>query len=353
MPSKDIPESQNRRRAHTKAGSPASSSVFTKSRNTRFLVESTNRITQLKPESKECIYRLASYTAPKLTVQVPKSRRAAVLVALFIGRSGDLYVLLNRRSPTLRTYAGDTSLPGGKVELTDRNLEDTARREAFEEIGLPRDRRKVPLLCILEPFLAAELVVTPVVVLILDNTLRPIINTDEVASLFSHPLASFLSTTSPFHATEPETIEVDYHTSFTVESSAPHGRKYFYMVHQFLTGREAGGIKPIFGLTASMMVRVAVIGYGRFPDFQMTTPESAPLDEKIAWALLNRPVLRHACMKEGLDMRLPLRICNVTRQEFEAMVKAQESTQEVKDGKKRHSMHSSGRNWMRAWKTKL
>lgn len=33
-----------------------------------------------------------------------------------------------RRSLTLRAYAGDTSLPGGKVEPSDRTFEDTAVR---------------------------------------------------------------------------------------------------------------------------------------------------------------------------------------------------------------------------------
>jgi len=54
------------------------------------------------------------------------SRSAAVLVALFVGRMGDLYVLLNRRSSTLKTYAGDTSLPGGRWEPGDDSLETTA-----------------------------------------------------------------------------------------------------------------------------------------------------------------------------------------------------------------------------------
>ena len=31
-----------------------------------------------------------------------------------------------RRSSSLRTYAGDTSLPGGKFESGDKDLEDTA-----------------------------------------------------------------------------------------------------------------------------------------------------------------------------------------------------------------------------------
>ncbi|EKM48668.1 uncharacterized protein PHACADRAFT_108486, partial [Phanerochaete carnosa HHB-10118-sp] len=58
----------------------------------------------------------------------PKSRNAAVLVALFVGRQGDLYVLLSQRAQHLRTFPGDTSLPGGKWDEGDRGAEDTAVR---------------------------------------------------------------------------------------------------------------------------------------------------------------------------------------------------------------------------------
>ncbi|KAF9035888.1 hypothetical protein BJ165DRAFT_1508720 [Panaeolus papilionaceus] len=206
--------------------------------------------------------------------------------------------LAGRRSATLRTYAGDTSLPGGKVDPEDRSLEDTARREAFEEIGLPRDRNKVPLLCVMEPVLAAELIVTPVVVLILDNTLQPMLNKDEVAGLFSHPLASFLSSMSPFPS-EGESEEVPYHKSFDFKAEPT---SQTFRVHQFLTGREAGGIKPIFGLTAGMMIRVAMVAYGREPDFELQPPDAATTEERIAYALLNRRVFRNACDKEGIDL---------------------------------------------------
>ncbi|KAE9387749.1 WD40 repeat-like protein [Gymnopus androsaceus JB14] len=137
------------------------------------------------------------------------SRCAAVLVALFVGRPGNLS--LCRRASTLRSFAGDTSLPGGKMDPEDKTIEDTARREAFEEIGLPLDPSKAPLLCMLEPFyVEKQLLVTPVVVLILDNTLQPILNSTEVTALFSHPLASFLSCTPPasiIHS-EPELVEL-------------------------------------------------------------------------------------------------------------------------------------------------
>jgi len=259
-------------------------------------------IPPLSKESKQCLKSLSTYKTPPLKLTFPRSRCAAVLVALFVGRQGDLYVLLSRRSASMRTYAGDTSLPGGKVELDDKTIEDTARRETFEEIGLPPDRNKAPLLCILEPFLAAELVVTPVVVLILDNTLRPMLNSDEVDSLFSHPLVSFLSSKPPFPS-EPDTLEVPYHTSYEMKSDGHVSR-----VHQFLTGREAGGIKPVFGLTAAILIRVATIGYAREPDFEIRSFNELSIEERIARALLNRKIFRDACEKENIDLRFAKKI---------------------------------------------
>ncbi|KZT70259.1 hypothetical protein DAEQUDRAFT_214953 [Daedalea quercina L-15889] len=253
----------------------------------------------LKPESKQCLQNLLNYRPPKPRVKYPKSRSAAVLVALFVGRHGDLYVLLSRRASTLRTYAGDTSLPGGKWEPRDRNIEQTARREAYEEIGLPIDHRKVPLLCILEPFMAGnpgQLVVTPVVVLVLDNTIKPILNTPEVASLFSHPLASLLHSEPPF-ATEQEMLELKYHTYHDIDWRG----KGTIRMHRFLTGREAGGTKPIFGFTAGVLIRVATIGYGKEPDFDVYAPDQPSQEERIAYELRTNSPLRAACRREGID----------------------------------------------------
>ncbi|KAJ7093500.1 NUDIX hydrolase domain-like protein [Mycena epipterygia] len=287
------------------------------------------RIPPLSPESKRCLRNLATYRPPKQKFPYPRSRSAAVLVALFVGRFGDLYVLLNRRSATLRSYAGDTSLPGGKVDPQDKSIEDTARREAFEEIGLPRNKLKVPLLCVLEPFLASnELIVTPVVVLILDYSLRPILNTAEVASLFSHPLASFLSSSPPF-PTEPELIEVAYHTTSDWTYPGPNGIPRKSRAHRFLTGREAGGIKPVFGLTASILIRAASIAHARPPDFEVSHPDGQTGEERIAWALLSNPTFKTAYEAEGLRV-------NWDAVRKLAGVRAEEDTRH-----ERHPSHSS------------
>ncbi|KAF8334822.1 NUDIX hydrolase domain-like protein [Amanita rubescens] len=260
------------------------------------------RIPTLTRQSKECLRNFASYYPPQLPIPLPRTRCAAVLVALFVGRAGDVYVLLSRRSATLRSYAGDTSLPGGKVDLGDKTIEETARREAFEEIGLPRDGRKVPLLCVLEPFLASnDLIVTPVVVLILDLTLQPILNAAEVSALFSHPLASFLEDTHPFPQ-EPESIEVPYHTTHEWETRGPNGTVWPIRGHSFLTGREAGGIRPVIGLTAAILIRVAEIAYARKPSFEVKAPGEPTTLHRISWAMLNKPIYREAFEAEGVDV---------------------------------------------------
>lgn len=69
----------------------------------------------------------------------PSQRRSVVLVLLFIGGKGELRVLLTKRSRGLRSFSGHVSLPGGKADNDFELFEEVARREAEEEIGLPRD----------------------------------------------------------------------------------------------------------------------------------------------------------------------------------------------------------------------
>jgi len=63
---------------------------------------------------------------------------AAVLVALY-QHDGELHAVLTRRREDLRRHAGEISFPGGRQDIEEEDLRETALREAEEEIGLPRD----------------------------------------------------------------------------------------------------------------------------------------------------------------------------------------------------------------------
>lgn len=65
----------------------------------------------------------------------PGDVRAAVLLAL-TDIEDDPRVLLTRRALHLSSHSGEVSLPGGKWDEQDDSLEQTALREAWEEIGL-------------------------------------------------------------------------------------------------------------------------------------------------------------------------------------------------------------------------
>lgn len=95
-------------------------------------------------------------------------------------------VLLTHRAVHLSRHAGQVALPGGRSDPHDRHAEDTALREAQEEIGLPPS--VVDVLGRLPDYLTATgYRVTPVIGLVPpDLTLVP--DPSEVADTFEVPL---------------------------------------------------------------------------------------------------------------------------------------------------------------------
>src|SRR4051794_34549302 len=63
---------------------------------------------------------------------------AAVLVPVY-EYEGSLHAVFTRRRDDLRRHAGEISFPGGRQDIEEEDLRDTALREAEEEIGLPQD----------------------------------------------------------------------------------------------------------------------------------------------------------------------------------------------------------------------
>jgi 8-oxo-dGTP pyrophosphatase MutT (NUDIX family) len=69
--------------------------------------------------------------------------RFAAVIGLLLEGSDGPSLLMIERSSKLRQHAGQIAFPGGKPEEGDRDLLDTALREAWEEVGLPRERVNV------------------------------------------------------------------------------------------------------------------------------------------------------------------------------------------------------------------
>ncbi|CAM8985867.1 unnamed protein product [Rhodiola kirilowii] len=176
-----------------------------------------------------------------------RAKRAAVLICLFEDDGGEFRVILTKRSSRLSTHSGEVSLPGGKVEEGDKDDNDTATREAQEEIGL--DPSLVNVVTVLEPFLSKHLLrVVPVIGILQDKRLfTPKPNADEVEEVFNAPLEMFLK---------------DENRRW--EDREWLGNKY--LVHFFDYEAEEKKF-VIWGLTAGILIRAASVVYQRPPEF--------------------------------------------------------------------------------------
>ncbi|HGG64813.1 MAG TPA: CoA pyrophosphatase [Rhodobacteraceae bacterium] len=118
-------------------------------------------------------------------------RPAAVLVALQqVG--GEIHVVLTKRASHLKHHAGQISFPGGKQEESDNSLEQTALREAEEEIGLPPQNVEI-LGSMPTHETVTNFTVTPVLGLI-RATFNPTPDYNEVAEVFTVPLSHVTNT---------------------------------------------------------------------------------------------------------------------------------------------------------------
>jgi 8-oxo-dGTP pyrophosphatase MutT (NUDIX family) len=118
-------------------------------------------------------------------------RPAAVLVPLVLYEHHSPTVLLTRRTDHLHDHPGQISFPGGGTEAGDASAEETAMREAEEEIGL--DPERIELIGRLPDYMIGTgFRVTPVVGL-LRSPIKLRIDSFEVAEAFEVPLAHFLN----------------------------------------------------------------------------------------------------------------------------------------------------------------
>ncbi|KAK3337437.1 NUDIX hydrolase domain-like protein [Cercophora scortea] len=268
----------------------------------------------LNPASAAAIARLRAYKPPPFPLwdRLPISRRAAVLMLLFADRRGDLRVVITMRAASLRSFSGHAALPGGKADSVDETPYQIARREAWEEIGLPMDDAKIPSpfriehLCYLPMNLArTELVVRPCVAFLhttfpkstttttttvtVEDGLIPRLDAREVAAVFSAPFHNFLrAEDEPGLQTKPLPPGKWYEGSWTAWNDEPWRVHYFYVPvnDQRVTKprvrdgglaalaegiedelEEAGRYK-VWGMTARIVVDAARAAYGEVPEFE-------------------------------------------------------------------------------------
>lgn len=113
---------------------------------------------------------------------------AAVLVPMLF-RDGEWHVVVTQRTQHVEHHKGQISFPGGACEAEDVDLEATALRETFEEIGIPPEC--VEILGVLDDFQTiTNFVVTPFVAVI-PHPIDYRLEAREVESVIEVPL-SFL-----------------------------------------------------------------------------------------------------------------------------------------------------------------
>jgi 8-oxo-dGTP pyrophosphatase MutT (NUDIX family) len=114
-------------------------------------------------------------------------KKAAVLLPLF-KKKDEWHLLFIRRAEIAGDlHSGQVAFPGGAMEENDLNLEETAKRETCEEIGLAPD--KVNVVGRLQDHITISgFTVTPIVAVIPDSN-EFILSEDEVRRVFSIPLS--------------------------------------------------------------------------------------------------------------------------------------------------------------------
>ena len=114
--------------------------------------------------------------------EIINPKRSAVLILLY-PQNGSVYVPFIKRVTDGSMHSGQIAFPGGKYEKVDENIQNTAKRESEEEVGINKD--DVKILKELTPLYipVSNYIVQPVVGMI-DYKPNFVPNSDEVDQIF-------------------------------------------------------------------------------------------------------------------------------------------------------------------------
>ena len=111
----------------------------------------TTLIKELKKPlpGKEVQFIMAPESRELFNIQVTSvTKKSGILIPIFI-HNNIFHTVLFKRTEYNGIHAGQVCFPGGKTEKEDKSLEETAIREAWEEIGI--DKNKVTIIGALTP----------------------------------------------------------------------------------------------------------------------------------------------------------------------------------------------------------
>ena len=116
-------------------------------------------------------------------------RLASVLVVIY---DVSPKIIMTEKPESMKLHAGEISFPGGKFDVIDSDLLETALRETSEEIGLHISRNQV--LGQLDPVktLNSGFLILPFVCIL--KEIPPLVSNSEVKKIFHIPLEPLLNT---------------------------------------------------------------------------------------------------------------------------------------------------------------
>ena len=157
---------------------------------------------RLTPQALRERFRMPPLWTPEHSVEKKFYDRQPALAAVLLPvvMRDELTLLLTERASGLSTHSGQIAFPGGRTDDTDADAVETALREAWEEIALPRDH--VEVLGTLPTYITGTaFIITPVVALVKPGfELQP--SPGEVADAFEVPLGFLMN---PAHHRRHET----------------------------------------------------------------------------------------------------------------------------------------------------
>ncbi|PAV72071.1 hypothetical protein WR25_20767 [Diploscapter pachys] len=160
----------------------------------------------------------------------PRGDKDAGVLILLRKIGSEFEVFLCVRAMTLRKHPGEVCFPGGMMDENDIDLQQTAMREAEEEVGLRSE--DCVLLGSLPSFMARFGILIHPTVAFLTRDFKPIPNPEEVSSTFWFPLRRFL--------------DENEHVSFPIDDG--------YSVHSY----HFTDAPHTFGVTALMCLTVSI-----------------------------------------------------------------------------------------------